>query len=285
MFTLGYSFKPWEAAKAIADGPDILSYVQEAAREYDVEREIRFGHKVVSARVVVGGRALDRRGRARRRDRHAHRRLPLLLLGLLPLRRGLHARVRGHRALRRADRAPPALARGPRLRGQAGGGDRQRRHRRHADPRDGAGHRAHHDAPALAQLRAGAARARPGRRPACARCCRRRPPTRRSGGRTCCSPSAPTSSAGAAEVRAQAAAQARADAAAQGLRRRHPLQPALRPVGPAHVHRARRRPVQEHQARRRLGRHRPDRDLHRERASSSRRARSSRRTSSSRPPA
>ncbi len=48
MFTLGYSFKPWEAAKAIADGPDILSYVKEAAREYDVEREIRFGHKVVS---------------------------------------------------------------------------------------------------------------------------------------------------------------------------------------------------------------------------------------------
>ena len=49
MFTLGYSFKPWEAAKAIADGPDILSYVREAAREFDVEREIRFGHKVVSA--------------------------------------------------------------------------------------------------------------------------------------------------------------------------------------------------------------------------------------------
>jgi monooxygenase len=49
MFTLGYSFKPWEDAKAIADGPDILSYVQEAAQEYDVEREIRFGHKVVSA--------------------------------------------------------------------------------------------------------------------------------------------------------------------------------------------------------------------------------------------
>ena len=50
MFTLGYSFKPWEAAKAIADGPDILSYVKETAREFDVEREIRFGHKVVSAR-------------------------------------------------------------------------------------------------------------------------------------------------------------------------------------------------------------------------------------------
>ncbi len=50
MFTLGYSFKPWEAAKAIADGPDILSYVRETAREYGVDREIRFGHRVVAAR-------------------------------------------------------------------------------------------------------------------------------------------------------------------------------------------------------------------------------------------
>ena len=49
MFTLGYSFKPWRDAKAIADGPDILSYIRETAREYDVESAIRFGHKVVRA--------------------------------------------------------------------------------------------------------------------------------------------------------------------------------------------------------------------------------------------
>src|SRR5579884_891434 len=29
MYTLGYSFKPWEEAKAIADGPSIRRYVQE----------------------------------------------------------------------------------------------------------------------------------------------------------------------------------------------------------------------------------------------------------------
>jgi monooxygenase len=49
MYTLGYSFKPWKNAKAIADGPSILEYVRETARENDIDRHIRFGHKVVSA--------------------------------------------------------------------------------------------------------------------------------------------------------------------------------------------------------------------------------------------
>ena len=31
MYTLGYSFKPWTEAKAIADGPSILEYVRETA--------------------------------------------------------------------------------------------------------------------------------------------------------------------------------------------------------------------------------------------------------------
>jgi monooxygenase len=49
MFTLGFSFRPWTDPKAIADGPSILSYVKETAREHDVERHISFGHKVVGA--------------------------------------------------------------------------------------------------------------------------------------------------------------------------------------------------------------------------------------------
>jgi monooxygenase len=49
MYTLGYSFRPWEQAEAIADGPSILDYIGETAREYDVEREIRFNHRVVRA--------------------------------------------------------------------------------------------------------------------------------------------------------------------------------------------------------------------------------------------
>ena len=38
MYTLGYSFRPWKDAKAIADGPSILDYVRETAREYGIER-------------------------------------------------------------------------------------------------------------------------------------------------------------------------------------------------------------------------------------------------------
>ena len=49
MFTLGYRFKPWTEAKAIADGPSILNYVNETARENGIDRHIRFDHKVARA--------------------------------------------------------------------------------------------------------------------------------------------------------------------------------------------------------------------------------------------
>lgn len=46
MYTLGYSFRPWKEAKAIADGPSILNYLQETAKEYGIDRKIRYGHMV-----------------------------------------------------------------------------------------------------------------------------------------------------------------------------------------------------------------------------------------------
>ena len=49
MFTLGYPFRPWGGAKAIADAPDILAYLRETAREHGVDRAIRYGHRVVAA--------------------------------------------------------------------------------------------------------------------------------------------------------------------------------------------------------------------------------------------
>ena len=49
MYTLGYSFRPWRGAKAIADGPSILDYVRDTAKAYGVDREIRFNHKAVKA--------------------------------------------------------------------------------------------------------------------------------------------------------------------------------------------------------------------------------------------
>ena len=49
MHTLGYQFKPWTEAKAIADGPSILSYVNQTADENGIRNRIRFNHKVKSA--------------------------------------------------------------------------------------------------------------------------------------------------------------------------------------------------------------------------------------------
>jgi monooxygenase len=49
MHTLGYAFKPWTEAKAIADGPSILRYVRTTARDHGIEGRIRFHHRVVRA--------------------------------------------------------------------------------------------------------------------------------------------------------------------------------------------------------------------------------------------
>ncbi len=49
MYTLGYSFRPWTQAKAIADGPSILNYLRETATDHGIDRHIRFGHHVKRA--------------------------------------------------------------------------------------------------------------------------------------------------------------------------------------------------------------------------------------------
>jgi len=54
MHTLGFRFKPWTEAKAIADGPDILQYLHNTMNEFDIARHIRFGHLVKSAQWSSG---------------------------------------------------------------------------------------------------------------------------------------------------------------------------------------------------------------------------------------
>lgn len=46
MYTLGYAFKPWTRGKAIADGPSILEYVKNTARENGIDKKILFNHWV-----------------------------------------------------------------------------------------------------------------------------------------------------------------------------------------------------------------------------------------------
>jgi monooxygenase len=49
MHTLGYRFRPWTDARSIAEGPKILDYIRDTAREGGIERHIRLQHRVLTA--------------------------------------------------------------------------------------------------------------------------------------------------------------------------------------------------------------------------------------------
>jgi monooxygenase len=49
MYTLGYSFRPWDGEKAIADGGSILQYINDTAAEAGIDKNIRLHHRVVTA--------------------------------------------------------------------------------------------------------------------------------------------------------------------------------------------------------------------------------------------
>ena len=48
MHTLGFSFRPWKEAKAIADGPAILKYMRETADQLGIQKKIQFGKQVTT---------------------------------------------------------------------------------------------------------------------------------------------------------------------------------------------------------------------------------------------
>ena len=61
MYTLGYRFRPWRDNKAMADGQSILNYIHETAAEFNIEKTIRYQHRVrrvswssPNARWIVG---------------------------------------------------------------------------------------------------------------------------------------------------------------------------------------------------------------------------------------
>jgi cation diffusion facilitator CzcD-associated flavoprotein CzcO len=49
MYTLGFSFRPWKEAKAIADGPSILAYLRDTAAAFGIDRRVRYGRRVTHA--------------------------------------------------------------------------------------------------------------------------------------------------------------------------------------------------------------------------------------------
>ena len=99
MFTMGYRFRPWRSNQALADGPSILDYVRDTAREYGVDRADPLrapGHR---RRLGLRHGALDRhRADAGRRPVDDDGRLPVGVQRLLRLRRALPARAARPRA-------------------------------------------------------------------------------------------------------------------------------------------------------------------------------------------
>lgn len=49
MYTLGYTFNPWNSEEAIADGGAILDYIRNTADKFHITKKIRFGHRVCGA--------------------------------------------------------------------------------------------------------------------------------------------------------------------------------------------------------------------------------------------
>jgi len=49
MYTLGFPFRAWPHDQAIAGGDSIRDYIADTAREFGIDRQIRFGHRVVRA--------------------------------------------------------------------------------------------------------------------------------------------------------------------------------------------------------------------------------------------
>jgi cation diffusion facilitator CzcD-associated flavoprotein CzcO len=47
--TFGFAFKPWTGKHAMAEGPEILSYIREAASENGIDKKIRTHHRALSA--------------------------------------------------------------------------------------------------------------------------------------------------------------------------------------------------------------------------------------------
>ena len=199
MFTLSYPFRPWSGSRAIADGASILDYLRATAREHGIDERIRYHHRVVAAEWS----SEDARWtvEVERGDTGETLQLTCAFLftctGYYRYDEGYTPAVRGRRALRRRDRASAVLARGRRLRRQARGGDRQRRHRRDAHPRARRAGPPRHDAAALAQLRPLAAGGSTRSRACSGVCCRPGSRIRSCAGRTCCSRSRSSASAAA----------------------------------------------------------------------------------------
>ena len=93
MYTLGYRFRPWREAKAMADGPVDPQLHPRHGRRVRRRQNDSLQPSRAARIMVVGQRALDSRSRdwTRQNSGPTHLQLPLSLHRLLRLRERLHA--------------------------------------------------------------------------------------------------------------------------------------------------------------------------------------------------
>ena len=245
MFTFGFSWRPWPGDRALADGPSILDYLRTVARGVRRRRADPLPAQGPPRELGLRGGAVDGRDRrwigCWRHADHDDGELPVGLWWLLRLRRALRAGVPGCRRLRGPDRAPAAVAGGPRPRRPAGRGDRQRGHGHHAGAGTGRDRRPRDHAPAVPDVRRLPAGPRPVRAPAVQAADPDVVPTGALGQhpqRHRDLPALPPPARAGQAGRPQGGA-----GAGPRHRRRRALQAALQPVGPAVLRGAERRPV------------------------------------------
>lgn len=88
MYTLGFSFAPWTGKEAIVEGAAILRYLKDVVEQENLDRLIRFDHRVREARWS-SERPVDLAGRHPGGRANHHVFISHGVHGLLPIRRGL----------------------------------------------------------------------------------------------------------------------------------------------------------------------------------------------------
>ena len=49
LYTFGFQWRPWNGEKCISDGESILTYIKDSAREFGIDKKIRYRHKLLAA--------------------------------------------------------------------------------------------------------------------------------------------------------------------------------------------------------------------------------------------